>query len=79
MSLLVEQDNRARLKQWLESGEARLQPLTFPQRELWETSPVAATPATEVDVESLSNEDIDLLLGAVPDSEPDAVTSARRA
>ncbi len=35
-------DNRARLKQWLESGEIRLQPLTFPQRELWETSPVPA-------------------------------------
>src|SRR6202022_879703 len=34
------QDNRARLKQWLESGEIRLQPLTFPQRELWEASPV---------------------------------------
>ena len=36
----MSQDNRARLKQWLESGEIRLQPLTFPQRELWETSPV---------------------------------------
>lgn len=36
----MEQDNRARLKQWLESGEARLQPLTFPQRELWEAAPV---------------------------------------
>lgn len=34
-------DKRARLKQWLASGEARLQPLTFPQRELWEASPVA--------------------------------------
>jgi hypothetical protein len=34
-------DQRARLRQWLESGEAQLQPLTFPQRELWETSPVA--------------------------------------
>jgi hypothetical protein len=34
-------DKRARLKQWLETGEARLQPLTFPQRELWEASPVA--------------------------------------
>lgn len=34
------QDSRARLKQWLESGEARLQPLSFPQRELWENSPV---------------------------------------
>src|SRR3954463_14390080 len=30
---------RARLKQWIESGEAHLQPLTFSQRELWETSP----------------------------------------
>lgn len=38
---MPETDNRGRLKQWLESGEARLQPLTFPQRELWETSPVA--------------------------------------
>ena len=34
-------DQRVRLKQWLESGEAQLHPLTFPQRELWETSPVA--------------------------------------
>ncbi len=34
------EDNRARLKQWLESGEARLHPLTLPQRELWEASPV---------------------------------------
>ncbi len=33
-------NKRARLKQWLESGEARLQPLTFPQRELWEAAPV---------------------------------------
>src|SRR4051812_16311807 len=30
---------RARLKQWIESGEAQLHPLTFSQRELWETSP----------------------------------------
>lgn len=36
----MSQDKRARLKQWLESGEARLQPLTLPQRELWEVSPV---------------------------------------
>ncbi len=34
------QDHRARLKQLLESGEIRLHPLTFPQRELWEASPV---------------------------------------
>lgn len=33
-------DKRARFKQWLESGEARLEPLTFPQRELWEASPL---------------------------------------
>lgn len=33
-------DKRALLKQRLESGELRLQPLSFPQRELWETSPV---------------------------------------
>jgi hypothetical protein len=33
-------DKRAQLKQWLESGKAQIQPLTFPQRELWETSPV---------------------------------------
>ena len=36
------QDQRARLKQWLDSGEIRLQPLTYPQRELWESSPVPA-------------------------------------
>jgi len=34
-------DHRARLKQWLASGEARLHPATFTQRELWENSPVA--------------------------------------
>lgn len=33
-------DKRARLKQMLQSGEIRLQPLTFPQRELWEAMPV---------------------------------------
>jgi hypothetical protein len=36
------EDPRARLKQWLASGEARLQPLTLPQRELWETAPMPA-------------------------------------
>lgn len=36
----MSQDLRSNLKQWLESGEIRLQPLTLPQRELWETSPV---------------------------------------
>ncbi|MDZ4405948.1 condensation domain-containing protein [Prosthecobacter sp.] len=38
----MSQDNRTRLKQRLESGEIRLKPLTLPQRELWETSPVPA-------------------------------------
>lgn len=33
-------DNRTRLRQWLESGAARLEPLSLPQRELWENSAV---------------------------------------
>ncbi len=42
-------DKRALLKQRLENGETRLYPLTFPQRELWETSPVAvADPANHI-------------------------------
>jgi hypothetical protein len=32
--------NREKLKKWLESGEVRLHPLSFPQREIWENSPV---------------------------------------
>jgi hypothetical protein len=36
----MKDDARARFKQLLTSREARLQPLTFPQRELWESSPV---------------------------------------
>src|SRR6516165_2286434 len=35
----MSEDKGARFKTWLESCEARLHPLTFPQRELWETSP----------------------------------------
>jgi hypothetical protein len=35
----MSEDKRARFKTWLESGEARLHPLTFSQRELFETSP----------------------------------------
>ena len=42
----MSEDKRARLKQWLESGEAKLHPLTFPQRELWEASPVPVTDPT---------------------------------
>lgn len=37
----MSQDPRALFKSWLESGEARLQPLSVIQRELWENSPVA--------------------------------------
>ena len=33
-------DKRARLKQWLANGGANLHPLTFPQRELWETAAI---------------------------------------
>jgi len=36
-------DKRALLKQWLANGKTSLQPLTFPQRELWEASPVSVT------------------------------------
>lgn len=36
-------DKRARLKEWLQSGEARFEPLTFPQRELWEAAPLPIT------------------------------------
>ena len=38
----MSEDKRAHFKQWLESGEACLHPLTLPQRELWETSPAPA-------------------------------------
>ena len=37
------EDRRTRLKRWLESEEIKLQPLTFPQRELWEASPIPAS------------------------------------
>src|SRR5258707_12267733 len=36
----ISADKRAALKEWLASGKVVLQPLTFPQRELWEASPV---------------------------------------
>ena len=43
------EDKRARLKQWIASGEAQLHPLTFPQRELWEASPLpVADPSNQV-------------------------------
>ncbi len=43
------QDPRVQFKRWLESGEARLQPLTLPQRELWENSPLpVADPANHI-------------------------------
>src|SRR6266404_4575313 len=42
----MSEDKRVRFKQWLESGEARLHPLTFSQRELWEASPTPAADAS---------------------------------
>ena len=42
----MSQENRNRLKEMLASGEARLQPLTFSQRELWEASPVPVAEAS---------------------------------
>jgi Condensation domain len=39
----MSEDRRTRLKRWLESGEVSLQPLTFPQRELWEASALPVT------------------------------------
>jgi hypothetical protein len=41
--MTMSEEKRALLKQWLTSGKTRLQPLTFPQRELWEASPVSVT------------------------------------
>jgi hypothetical protein len=38
----MSEERRALLKRWLNNGESRLQPLTFPQRELWEASPLPA-------------------------------------
>src|SRR5258708_13179407 len=37
----ISADKRAALKEWLASGKVVLQPLTLPQRELWEASPVS--------------------------------------
>jgi hypothetical protein len=43
------EQKRALLRQRLENGQIRVHPLTFPQRELWETSPVAvADPANHI-------------------------------
>lgn len=36
----MENGAQSRLKEWLASGQAKLHPLSFPQRELWETAPV---------------------------------------
>ena len=39
----ISADKRTALKEWLASGKVSLQPLTLPQRELWEASPVPVT------------------------------------
>jgi Condensation domain len=39
----ISEDKRTALKELLASGKVVLQPLTLPQRELWETSPVPVT------------------------------------
>jgi hypothetical protein len=36
----MSEDKRVLLKRWLANGTVSLHPLTFPQRELWETSPI---------------------------------------
>jgi len=36
----MESDARTKLKEWLAAGKARLEPLSLPQRELWEASAV---------------------------------------
>lgn len=42
-------DKRAVFKEWLATGKARVEPLAFPQRELWEASPVpVADPANHI-------------------------------
>jgi hypothetical protein len=46
LSEIVIEDKRTRLKRWLDSGKAALHPLTFPQRELWEASPVPVADQT---------------------------------
>ena len=37
----MEADARTKLKEWISTGKARLEPLSFPQRELWEVSAVS--------------------------------------
>jgi Condensation domain len=39
----MSEEKRALLKKWLANGEISLHPLTFPQRELWEASPVTVS------------------------------------
>ncbi|MFM8808461.1 MAG: condensation domain-containing protein, partial [Chthoniobacterales bacterium] len=36
----MESDARTKLKEWIAAGKARLEPLSFAQRELWEASSV---------------------------------------
>src|ERR1041385_886193 len=61
---------QVRLKQWIESGAAQLHPLTFSQRELWETSPA---PPSDV-----SNHICCVLTIRGPISEHDSLASFQR-
>lgn len=66
-------DRRTRLKRWLESGEVSLQQLTFPQRELWDASPIPVADSsnhicTFIEVRGLlSSEDCELAIQGVLD------------
>lgn len=42
----MEADARTKLKEWIAAGKARLEPLSFPQRELWEASAVSPDDAS---------------------------------
>jgi len=66
----MSEEKRDRLKRWLESGEANLHPLTFPQRELWEASPA---PVTDV-----SNHICCIINVRGPMSQRDCVASLQR-
>lgn len=66
----MSEEKRSRFKQWLESGEVSLNPLTFPQRELWEASPAP--------VADVSNHICCVINVRGEMSPPDAIASLQR-